>query len=163
MNIAFYLKLYALTVPVFFVVDLIWLGVVARSFYQAQIGHLMRAQVNWAAAFTFYAVFVAGIGCSSRLPGYVKTYGFNGVHGRALTLATGVKSARPELTVIAVGGDGTLNEVLNGFYREGERILPNARLRPIKSVFQTLYLVYQAVRRLRRHFRHKCYEQEHKD
>jgi len=51
-------------------------------------------------------VIVSGIGCSSRLPGYVKTYGFNGVHGRALTLATGVKSARPELTVIAVGGDG---------------------------------------------------------
>jgi 2-oxoglutarate ferredoxin oxidoreductase subunit beta len=51
-------------------------------------------------------VILSGIGCSSRLPGYVKTYGFNGVHGRALTLATGVKLARPELTVIAVGGDG---------------------------------------------------------
>ena len=49
---------------------------------------------------------ISGIGCSSRLPGYVDTYGFNSVHGRALTLATGVKSARPELTVIAVGGDG---------------------------------------------------------
>jgi 2-oxoglutarate ferredoxin oxidoreductase subunit beta len=51
-------------------------------------------------------VLLSGIGCSSRLPGYVKTYGFNGVHGRALTLATGVKMARPELTVIVVGGDG---------------------------------------------------------
>jgi 2-oxoglutarate ferredoxin oxidoreductase subunit beta len=51
-------------------------------------------------------VVVSGIGCSSRLPGYVETYGFNGVHGRALTLATGVKLARPELNVIAVGGDG---------------------------------------------------------
>jgi 2-oxoglutarate ferredoxin oxidoreductase subunit beta len=51
-------------------------------------------------------VVLSGIGCSSRLPGYVKTYGFNGVHGRALTLATGVKVARPDLTVIAVGGDG---------------------------------------------------------
>jgi 2-oxoglutarate ferredoxin oxidoreductase subunit beta len=51
-------------------------------------------------------VVVSGIGCSSRLPGYVATYGFNGVHGRALTLATGVKLARPELHVIAVGGDG---------------------------------------------------------
>lgn len=51
-------------------------------------------------------VVLSGIGCSSRLPGYVKTYGFNGVHGRALTLATGVKAARPELTVVAVGGDG---------------------------------------------------------
>ena len=51
-------------------------------------------------------VILSGIGCSSRLPGYVHSYGFNGVHGRALTLATGVKVARPELTVIAVGGDG---------------------------------------------------------
>lgn len=51
-------------------------------------------------------VVVSGIGCSSRLPGYVATFGFNGVHGRALTLATGIKAARPELAVIAVGGDG---------------------------------------------------------
>jgi 2-oxoglutarate ferredoxin oxidoreductase subunit beta len=51
-------------------------------------------------------VVISGIGCSSRLPGYVSTFGFNGVHGRALTLASGVKLARPELTVVAVGGDG---------------------------------------------------------
>jgi 2-oxoglutarate ferredoxin oxidoreductase subunit beta len=51
-------------------------------------------------------VVVSGIGCSSRLPGYVSTYGFNGVHGRALTLATGMKVSRPDLTVVAVGGDG---------------------------------------------------------
>jgi 2-oxoglutarate ferredoxin oxidoreductase subunit beta len=51
-------------------------------------------------------VVVSGIGCSSRLPGYVDTYGFNSVHGRALTVATGVKVARPDLNVICVGGDG---------------------------------------------------------
>lgn len=51
-------------------------------------------------------VVLSGIGCSSRLPGYVETYGFNSIHGRALALATGVKCARPELHVIAVGGDG---------------------------------------------------------
>ncbi len=51
-------------------------------------------------------VVISGIGCSSRLPGYVATYGFNTVHGRGLTLATGVKLARPDVTVIAVGGDG---------------------------------------------------------
>jgi 2-oxoglutarate ferredoxin oxidoreductase subunit beta len=51
-------------------------------------------------------VIVSGIGCSSRLPGYVETYGFNSLHGRALPIATGVKLAKPELTVIAVGGDG---------------------------------------------------------
>ncbi len=49
---------------------------------------------------------ISGIGCSSRLPGYVETYGFNTVHGRALPLATGVAVSRPDVKVIAVGGDG---------------------------------------------------------
>jgi len=51
-------------------------------------------------------VVVSGIGCSSRLPGYVETYGFNALHGRALPIASGVKLASPALNVIAVGGDG---------------------------------------------------------
>jgi 2-oxoglutarate ferredoxin oxidoreductase subunit beta len=51
-------------------------------------------------------VIVSGIGCSSRLPGYVETYGFNSLHGRALPIATGMKLAAPNLTVLAVGGDG---------------------------------------------------------
>src|SRR5438045_206140 len=51
-------------------------------------------------------VVVSGIGCSGRLPDFLKCYGFHGVHGRALPAATGVKVARPELTVIAAGGDG---------------------------------------------------------
>ncbi|EGV51259.1 2-oxoglutarate ferredoxin oxidoreductase, beta subunit [endosymbiont of Riftia pachyptila (vent Ph05)] len=49
---------------------------------------------------------VSGIGCSSRLPAYLDSYGFHGVHGRALALASGLKAARPDLTVIAAGGDG---------------------------------------------------------
>jgi len=49
---------------------------------------------------------VSGIGCSSRIPAYTNCYGFHGVHGRALAAATGLKVARPELTVIAAGGDG---------------------------------------------------------
>ena len=49
---------------------------------------------------------VSGIGCSSRLPGYLNTYGFNGIHGRALPIACGLKIARPELEVVVVGGDG---------------------------------------------------------
>ena len=51
-------------------------------------------------------VLVSGIGCSSRLPGYVETYGINSLHGRPLPIATGIKLARPDLTVVAVGGDG---------------------------------------------------------
>lgn len=49
---------------------------------------------------------ISGIGCSSRLPAYLSTYGFHGLHGRALPAATGVALTRPELTVLAVGGDG---------------------------------------------------------
>lgn len=49
---------------------------------------------------------VSGIGCSSRIPAYLKTYGFHGVHGRATALATGLKLSRPELTVLVTGGDG---------------------------------------------------------
>jgi 2-oxoglutarate ferredoxin oxidoreductase subunit beta len=51
-------------------------------------------------------VFVSGIGCSSRFPHYMKTYGFHGIHGRALPLATGIKLRRPDLSVFAVMGDG---------------------------------------------------------
>lgn len=51
-------------------------------------------------------VVVSGIGCSSRIPAYTNCYGFHGVHGRSLALATGVKVARPNLTVFVAGGDG---------------------------------------------------------
>lgn len=61
MNIPIFLKLYAVAVVTFFVIDLVWLGVVARSFYQNQMGHLMRAEVNWTAAIVFYLIFVVGI------------------------------------------------------------------------------------------------------
>jgi 2-oxoglutarate ferredoxin oxidoreductase subunit beta len=51
-------------------------------------------------------VFISGIGCSSRFPHYMKTYGFHGIHGRALPIAEGVKMARPDLTVFVNTGDG---------------------------------------------------------
>ncbi|MGB5695044.1 MAG: thiamine pyrophosphate-dependent enzyme [Polyangiales bacterium] len=51
-------------------------------------------------------VSVSGIGCSSRLPHYLKTYGFHGIHGRALPIATGVRLSRPEIPVIVIMGDG---------------------------------------------------------
>jgi len=49
---------------------------------------------------------VSGIGCSSRIPAYTTCYGFHGVHGRALPVGTGLKVARPDLTVVVAGGDG---------------------------------------------------------
>ncbi len=51
-------------------------------------------------------VMVSGIGCSSRFPHYMKTYGFHGLHGRPLPIACGVKSRRPDLNVFVVTGDG---------------------------------------------------------
>ncbi|MBX3030123.1 MAG: 2-oxoacid:ferredoxin oxidoreductase subunit beta [Chloroflexi bacterium] len=51
-------------------------------------------------------VFISGIGCSGRLPYYMNTYGFHTIHGRAPTLATGLKASRPELMVWVITGDG---------------------------------------------------------
>ncbi len=51
-------------------------------------------------------VFISGIGCSGRLPYYMNTYGFHSIHGRAPTLATGLKAARPELMIWVITGDG---------------------------------------------------------
>jgi len=51
-------------------------------------------------------VFISGIGCSSRLPYYMNTYGFHTIHGRAPTIATGLKASQPELSVWVVTGDG---------------------------------------------------------
>jgi 2-oxoglutarate ferredoxin oxidoreductase subunit beta len=50
--------------------------------------------------------FISGIGCSSRFPYYMNTYGFHGIHGRASAIATGVKIANPELSVWQITGDG---------------------------------------------------------
>ena len=51
-------------------------------------------------------VFVAGIGCSSRFPYYLNTYGIHGIHGRAPAIAMGVKCAQPDLSVWIITGDG---------------------------------------------------------
>ena len=61
MTLSIFLRLYGVAVVAFLVIDMLWLGVIARSFYRAQIGHLMRPNVNWAAAIVFYLVFVSGI------------------------------------------------------------------------------------------------------
>src|SRR6266404_2117248 len=55
---------------------------------------------------THQVVTISGIGCSSNFPGYVETYGMHTLHGRALAVATGVKMANHDLTVVVTGGDG---------------------------------------------------------
>ena len=60
-TIAKTLLIYLLTVPVFFLIDMLWLGVVAKDFYRRHLGYLMKPQVNWAAAISFYLLFIIGI------------------------------------------------------------------------------------------------------
>lgn len=55
-----FLITYLVSVPIFFIIDMVWLGVVARSFYQAQLGSLLGS-VNWVAAIIFYLVFLVGL------------------------------------------------------------------------------------------------------
>jgi 2-oxoglutarate ferredoxin oxidoreductase subunit beta len=70
-------------------------------------------------------VFVSGIGCSSRFPHYVNAYGFHGIHGRALPLATGIKLARPELDVFVVMGDGDCISIGAGHWIHATRYNAN--------------------------------------
>ena len=72
MNISFYLKLYLLTVPVFFIIDLIWLGVVAKNFYQKNLNYILSPNVNWTAAIIFYLIYIAGILIFAVLPAVAK-------------------------------------------------------------------------------------------
>jgi uncharacterized membrane protein len=67
-----YFKLYLIALPVFFAIDLLWLGLIAKNFYNQQIGHLMRPQVNWAAAILFYLIFLAGMVVFVIGPAYIK-------------------------------------------------------------------------------------------
>jgi uncharacterized membrane protein len=55
------MKLYLIALPVFFAIDMVWLGLIAKGFYRQQIGSLMRGQVNWPAAIVFYLLFVLGL------------------------------------------------------------------------------------------------------
>ena len=78
---------YVITLLIFFAIDLVWLGVVAKGFYQKYIGHLLSPDVNWAAALLFYAIYIAGIvffaikpaieaGSAARALAYGAAFGF---------------------------------------------------------------------------------------
>lgn len=60
MSFTTFISLYAIAVPVFFLIDMIWLGVIAKNFYQSRLGHLL-GDVNWVAAITFYLIFLVGL------------------------------------------------------------------------------------------------------
>lgn len=67
-----FLKLYAIALPVFFAIDMLWLGIVAKNFYQKQIGALLKPDVNWGAAIVFYLLFIAGLVVFVILPAMEK-------------------------------------------------------------------------------------------
>ena len=56
-----FMKLYAIALPVFFAIDMFWLGLVAKDFYRSQIGSLMKSDINWMAAISFYLLFIVGL------------------------------------------------------------------------------------------------------
>jgi uncharacterized membrane protein len=56
-----FIKLFLIALPVFFVIDMVWLVLVAKKFYQEHIGFLMRPDINWFAAIFFYILFIAGL------------------------------------------------------------------------------------------------------
>ena len=56
-----FIKLYAIALPVFFALDMAWIGLVAKNFYRNQIGFLMKNEINWTAAAIFYLLFIVGL------------------------------------------------------------------------------------------------------
>ncbi len=56
-----FIKLFLIALPVFFAIDMVWLGLVAKNFYKDQIGFLMTPNINWTAAIIFYLIFIAGL------------------------------------------------------------------------------------------------------
>jgi len=56
-----FIKLYLIALPVFFAIDMLWLGLVAKNFYKSQIGFLVKTDINWTAAILFYLLFIVGL------------------------------------------------------------------------------------------------------
>ena len=92
MRLKLFAKLYLIVLPVFFAIDLVWLGLLAKDFYDAQIGTLLKADVNWTTAIAFYLVFIAGIVHFVLMPAVdrnsLKQAAFNGAAFGFVTYAT---------------------------------------------------------------------------
>jgi uncharacterized membrane protein len=78
--------LYAISVPIFFIIDMLWLGVIARSFYRSRLAHLM-GDVNWTAAVVFYLLFLVGLTFFASFPavdqgsGWELAFGLGALYG----------------------------------------------------------------------------------
>jgi uncharacterized membrane protein len=73
------IKLYLIALPVFFVIDMVWLVLVAKKFYHEQIGFLMKPDINWLAAIIFYLLFIAGLVIFVILPAVEKHLWVNAI------------------------------------------------------------------------------------
>ena len=67
-----FFKLFVIALPVFFAIDMLWLGLIAKDFYAKQIGGLMKPNINWTAAIIFYLIFIAGLVVFVIMPAVVK-------------------------------------------------------------------------------------------
>jgi uncharacterized membrane protein len=63
-----FFKLYLVSLVVFFAIDLLWLGVIAKNLYREQIGSLMADEIRWGAAILFYAIYIAGLVFFAQMP-----------------------------------------------------------------------------------------------
>lgn len=68
MQLSTFVGLYLISVPLFFIIDMLWLGVIAKSFYGSQLGHLL-GDINWPAAIIFYFIFLLGLTYFAIYPG----------------------------------------------------------------------------------------------
>ncbi|MCD8494809.1 MAG: DUF2177 family protein [Candidatus Pacebacteria bacterium] len=69
----YFLLIYSIALPVFFIIDMLWLGIVARSFYAKHLGHMMRSPILWSAAIIFYMLFVGGLVFFAIMPALAET------------------------------------------------------------------------------------------
>lgn len=56
-----FIKIYSIAIALFFIIDILWIGFIAKDFYQKQIGFLMKSDINWTAAIIFYLLFIVGL------------------------------------------------------------------------------------------------------
>lgn len=105
-----FLKLYAIALPFFFLIDMAWLGLVAKDFYRQQIGQLLKPDVNWTAAIAFYLLFLAGLVTFVIIPA---VEGKQWTHALAMGAFFGlVTYATYDLTNLAVAKDWPLTLTL---------------------------------------------------
>lgn len=124
-----YILLYLGTFTVFIVIDLIWLGLIARNLYQQQLGYLMAENVKWVAAIIFYLIFVVGVIVFAVIPGgteknLIKTlllgafFGFVAYATYDLTNLATIKDWPLKIVLIDITWGTTLSTLtsLGGYY-----------------------------------------------